>query len=418
MFLLIPAVIGDHGFKDYQLKFGYGSIGEFPVLKWLSKIVRLDRETDSSEPQFPPIKIHGKPFNIQPSPLTENPTPFIPSPPNNPPEPNRIQTQQITEAPQVENANYLTPQSPSHDSSSKSSSADPLETPATPPILGPTHSYKDYLYMKWFHGSPKATYFNENPVPDKLLSDIDSKVQQETAASPEVPPVKFTSHHSTVDEQQPALLSFLSDSIISRMFNTIKRKMIPKIQKEDIGPLKFYDEPPKPQSFPVPSKAVNFSLQYDSPLSALNQTDGAYGSAQLFNSHLANNLSEHAVYDPANNQSKEEKPVKILSELDNPPLATTFNPPNLDYGLLETSTFLPELTYDLPTPDDNQPAELLPFNVRPQTTINAVERNDVPLQTAYSPNRQMTIDNPSAQLDEPDNSALLLAFKPQVPKYA
>jgi hypothetical protein len=434
LLIIPPAVIGD-GFKDYQLKLaGYG-IGEFRVLKWLNKMIRLDRATDPPVSQFPPIKVQ-EPFQIQHSPIIiENQPPFIPSPPNSLPEPNNIQTaQQITEAPQVATVNHPLPQSPNHDSSSKSSSADSTETPAEATPSVSSHSYKDYLYMKWFHGSPKATYFSENPVPDKLVSVIDSKTEQ---VSIPAAPVKIENddstghHHLAAEDQHSGLSSFISDSILYRMFNKIKQMAVPKIQKEDIGPLKFYDEPPKPQSFPIPPKIVVFSQPYNPPLSGPNQTD----SAQLLDTHLANNLSAPAYNDPANSKSpiQQEEPAQIAYEFDTPlsdqEKATTFNPPRLDYGLSgvaqETAIILPELAYDLPIPADNQPAEPASFSVpdindsqQPQTTINAAERIYVPLQTAYSPNKRLTIDNSSEQLDEPDNSALLLAFKPQVPTYA
>jgi len=284
--------------------------------------------------------------------------------------------------------------------------------------------------MKWFHGSPKATYFNENPVPEKLQSVVDSKSEQVTYEEADD---SVVNDNSASDEQQQALSSFSGDSILSRMFNTIKRlAVIPKLQKEDIGPLKFYDEPPKPQLFSLPP--IAFSSPYNPPQSAPPiQTEQVLGSPQLLN--LANSPSV-PVYNPANIQPKQEEPTKIVSELDTqlPVTATTFKPPNLDYGRSESpqeiSTNLPELAYDLPIPadnksaepssrvPDNQPAEPS-SNVQQQTTISSVDRTNVPLQTAYNnPIKRTSIVTPSVQSEEPDYNALLLAFKPQVPTYA
>jgi hypothetical protein len=410
--IILPIVSGDHGFQDYQLKIGYG-IKEFRALKWLNKIIGLDRwDMDPPAPQFPPIKIHGNPFMVPPSPIIapiENP-----SPSHNPPEHKDIQTEQIiAEAPQVAIQNYSSAlqQSPT---ASKSSLVDSTET-SSPSFSGSRHSYKDYLHMKWFHGSPKATYFNENPVPatEKQPDSKSEQVNQHEEADD-------LEDNFATEEQQPALFSLSADSILSRMFNTIKRTLaVPRIQKEDIGPLKFYDEPPKPQFFSV--APVVYPSPYNPPQSAPpTQPDQVLDSFQPPNSHLENNPSVSA-YNPAlNSQPKQELDASLTVA------ATTFKPSILGYGLSETleetSTSAPELAYDLPIPADNQPAEPsanVPDNSQPQTTISSVERTNVPLQTAYTnPVKRSSIDTSVQSSEEQDYNAFLLAYKPQVPTYA
>ncbi|EFX86539.1 hypothetical protein DAPPUDRAFT_221936 [Daphnia pulex] len=437
LLIILPIVSGDHGFKDYQLKIGYG-IKEFRALKWLNKIIGLDRgDTDPIAPQFPPIKIHGNPFVVPPSSIApiENPSQvlFNPSPSHNPPEHRNIQTKQIAEAPQVATQNYSSALQQSPATSSKSSLVDSTET-SSPSFS--RHSYKDYLHMKWFHGSPKATYFNENPVP-ATGQQPDSKSEQ---VNQHEEADDLDEDNFATDEQQPALFSLSADSILSRMFNTIKRTLaVPRIQKEDIGPLKFYDEPPKPQFFSV--LPVVFPSPYNPPQSApATQTDQVLGSFQPPNSHLENNPSVSA-YNPAlNSQLKQEEPARIISELDASltVAATTFKPSILGYGLSETleetSTSAPELAYDLPIPADNQPVKLssnvpdnqpaepssnVSDNSQPQTTISSVERTNVPLQTAYTnPIKRSSIDTSVQSSEEPDYNAFLLAYKPQVPSYA
>ncbi|XP_057375869.1 uncharacterized protein LOC130696772 [Daphnia carinata] len=377
LLILLPLISAD-GFKDHQLKFGYDT-GEYRLLKWLNRIRGSDRTTTQTESQFEPIKIETITPEIQYN--TSNFT----------------QTQ-VFDTPQLAKATYSSVPQPLDNKSSSKSSLDSVEGPETRPLVTSVSSpsYRDYFYLKWFHGSPKATYFNETALPDEPTSVLDSKAEH--GRHPTVAPLQTTNQEFNVgnidfSDADSALLP--GDSLLGKVLGKIKQMMPLKTQKFDIAPLKLYDEPPKPQLFarpavihiPLPSNDVQ--QIHSQPIKEVNP------------------VPAQPVYHEISSAIKQSPEPTITS-------TTTEN------SLPTTSSSLPQ---PIPQNEENRTAEpsstpLLPSNStseQPETKDEISERMSGPLQTMFYYPKRPT--NDPAQLEEPAYSALELAFGPLVPAY-
>lgn len=389
LLILLPLVIAN-GFKDHQLKLGYDT-GEYRLLKWLNKIRGTDRTTTQTKSQFEPIKIETITPEIQYN--TSNFT----------------QTQ-VFDTPQLAKATYSSVPQPLDNKSSSKSSLDSVEGPETRPLVtsGASPSYKDYFYLKWFHGSPKATYFNETALPDEPLSVLDSKAEHgdnPTVASlpaiqnsPEEPTnQEFNVGNIDFSDAESTESAFLSsDSILGKVLGKIKQMMPLKTQKLDIEPLKLYDEPPKPQPFTRPN-VVQFTLPsnvqqvHSQPIKEVNPPV----------------VSVQPVYHEISSAIKQSPEQTITSTTTENSLPTTSNsPPQPNPPSEEERPAVPSST-PLPPSDSN--------SEWPETKDDISERMSGPLQTMFYYPRRPT-NNP-AQLEEPAYSALELAFSPLVPAY-
>ncbi|KAI9554569.1 hypothetical protein GHT06_019842 [Daphnia sinensis] len=386
LLILLPLVIGD-GFKDHQLKLGYDT-GEYRLLKWLNRIRGTDRTTTQTESQFEPIKIETITPEIQYN--TSNFT----------------QTQ-VFDTPQLAKATYSSVPQPLDNQSSSKSSLDSVEGPETRPLVTSvaSPSYRDYLYLKWFHGSSKATYFNETALPDEPISVLDSKAEH--GRSPTVAPgVAPTPAEPTNDQEfdvgnidfsdaESALLP--RGSLLGKVLGKIKQMMPLKTQKLDIEPLKLYDEPPKPQPFSRPA-VIHLPLSSNNVQLIQGQPIKEIGLPVVPAQSVYHETSS------AVKQSAEQTITSTTTENSLPTTSTTptpTNPQNEEYRTAEPSS--------TPLPPSISSSE------RPETKDEISERMSGPLQTMfYYPRRPA--NNP-AQVEEPAYSALELAFSPLVPAY-
>lgn len=391
--ILLPLVVAD-GFKDHQLKLGYEN-GEYRLIRWLNKIRGSDRSTSQSESQFDPINIEITTPEIQYN--TSNFT----------------QTH-VFDSPQLAKATYSSvPQLPNDTSSSKSSfhSVEALEArPFVSSLSSP--SYRDYFYLKWFHGSPKATYFNETAAADKPTSVLDSKMEHgrhpTVAALPAIPesPAATTNQEFDVgsididysDTEFPLLSS---DSLLGKVLGKIKQMMPVKTQKLDYAPLKFYDEPPKPQ-FTLP-----LLHQPTPPLPVHNNVQQV--PTQPTKELRLPVVPVQPVHDEVSSAILQSPQQAVMS-------ATENNQPQTE----ETSTSPPQ--QNLPSKEDSEqqaepsstPASTS-FSNQPESKDSISERMSTPLMaTFYYPGRPT--NNPF-QPEEPAYSSLELAFNPLIPAY-